>query len=256
MKALRLFLFVFMFTVDIRVIAATVRLPESRSLLQEPAECLRSSESAVSCAVGTREHEKASLEIGDAKIVLDRSTAVVRLHEDEIRLVTGQIWVKAKSAFSVRTEFGLIKVEPGEYWFDRDRDKVRVAVVRGLARLHPRGAADELEVTAGLENWLGRVDGSGEARRGIPVAIDFKAHLERWARLYPGSVKDFQEEAQVFRKVWLSASQLASEIHQALFERKVASLRAAHEKEEEARRRYEARTRELLRMFREKVLGP
>lgn len=257
MKSLRLFLFVFVFTVDVRVLAKTVQLPEARSLLQEPAGCLNTvSTSAESCAVGTRAWEKGTLSLGDSTVVLDRSTAILRLAPNEIRLVSGQIWLKAKSAFEVRTEFGSMKVEPGEYWFDRDREKVRVGVIQGLARLYPRGAKEVLEVTPGLENWLGKVGESGEAQRGIPVAIQFKSHLERWARLYTGSRKDFEEDARAFHEVWLSASEYASEVHKTLFESKVASLRAEHERMEAARRRSEARTRELIRMFREKVFGP
>lgn len=257
MKSLRLFLFVFVFTVDVRVLAKTVQIPEARDLLQEPAGCLKSAPMATeSCAVGTRAWEKGTLSFGDSTVVLDRSTAILLLGANEIRLVSGQIWLKSKSVFEVRTEFGSMKVEPGEYWFDRDRERVRVGVIQGTARLYPRGAQDVLEVTPGLENWLGKVDASGEAQRGIPVVIQFKPHLQRWARLYAGTLKDFEKDVRDFHEVWLAASEYASEIHKALFERKVASLRAEHEKLEAARRRTEARTRELLRMFREKVFGP
>lgn len=256
MRGLRLFLFVFIFTVDVRVLAETVRLPETRSLMQEPSGCLKDvSASIPSCAIGTGAREKATLTFGDSVITLDRSTAILRLAQNEIRLVAGQVWIKSKSTFDVRTEFGTIKVGPGEYWLDRDREKVRVGVIQGAAKLFPRGSEEVLEVTPGLENWLGKVGDKGEARRGIPVVINFKFHIERWARLYSGSLKDFEEEVRAFHEIWLPASQFASELHKTLFERKVTHLRAEHEKAEEAKRRTEARTRELLRMFREKVLG-
>lgn len=253
----RLLLFLFVFTLEVRVRAEVSPASTSGVLLQEPAGCLRELVKAkTSCALGTGRAGKVTLKLDSFEAVFDRRTAVIHQTGGDLRFVSGQIWLKTKIPQKIHTEFGAIDLGPGEFWLDRSAERVRVGVIRGLAKLHPRGSAEVLEVPPGLENWLGTVALNGEARRGLPVSIALKPHFERWARLYPGSFKDFEKEALLFHDGWLEASRYSAEIHKALFERKIASLQAEHEKKEWARRKSEVRTRELIQMFRKKLFEP
>ena len=252
----RLAFFILAFTIEIRVRAETapvnsIRLPLARALLEQPEGCW--SESASTCAIRTNRGEKANLEMAGSKLTLDEKTAIIRLSPNEFRLVSGQVWIKSTESLSVKTEFGAVAVESGEFWIDRNSDRVRVGAIRGTARLAPRGSSEQIEVGSGLENWLGRVVKNGESRRGIPVAIDFRSHLERWARLFSGTRQEFHDDAQAFHEEWKAATAAAAEIHKAVFERKVASLRAEHQRSEAAKRKVEARNDELIEMFRKKV---
>lgn len=250
----RTLVFLAAFTLEIRVKAAEIiHLPNASEVLEEPAGCLMDS---TACAVRTSSGEKYELPLGDTVVHMDRSTAVLRVRSDEIRLVAGTVWIEAKGPFTVRTEFGAARVGSGGFWVTRTEDRMTAAAAVGSdVVLAPRGTTEELVIERGMENWIGRVGRQGHAESGLPRAIPFDEHVRRWARLYPGPQERFEAEVRRFRAQWNDASRKAAELHRALLERKVASLRADHEKRERDLRRIEARNRELREMFRRRVLG-
>jgi len=207
------------------------------------------------CAVRTSSGEKYELAVGDAIVRMDRSTAVLRVKPDEIRLVAGTVWIEAKGPFVVRTEFGAARVGSGEFWVTRTEDRMIAAAVGPDVILAPRGTTEELVIEHGMENWIGHVGRKGSAESGLPRVIPFDEHVRRWARLYPGPQGRLEAEVRRFRAQWNDASRKVAELHRTLLERKVAFLRADHEKRERDLRRIEARNRELREMFRRRVLG-
>lgn len=222
---------------------------------QEPENCWAGQEGV--CGLRTRPAQIAHVFLGESLLALDNKTTLVRTSSGELRLLEGQIWIQAKGRVKVFFEFGAAEVEDGEIWISRDSQSVTVSSVTGVTLLKPRGAKDQtLEVPEGMQNWLGKVNTEGVARHGTPVAIDFKNHLSRWARLFPGDREQFEAAAAEFHESWLAASRNAAEIHKSLFERKVAALRSDHEREEARKRKVELRNRELIEMFRKRVLDP
>lgn len=249
-----LFLFLFVFTIDVRVKAADLSADPSADILQEPGDCLEVIES--SCAVQTGSGDRFELTLSKGKVILDRDTTVIRLNDHEVRLVAGTIWVKpeSKQKLFVRTEFGTASATH-EFWVMKEGDRSVVSATVKETEMIGRGSQETLLVPAGLENWMGRVTKSGRASTGLPSPIQPSPHLARWARLYTGKKAQFEKEVAAFKTTWSQARGEATQIQQALFERKLASLESAANERVKSRQKVEARNRELRDLFRRRVLN-
>jgi hypothetical protein len=245
--------FALTFTLEVRVKAADLEkhaatLPTAYEVQEVPTGCLKDTEL---CAIKTYPSEKFKLKIGSADVVLDSTAALIRLSDHQIEYVSGVVWVKSDKEFSIRTEFGEIFLPEGaQVWLSRDASSVKIAATEGYVSVLPRGGKQKIAVDSGFENTLTKVDSSGVAESAAPMAIDFKNHVERWARLYDGKKVDFEKEVSQFHMVWVEAREKAAHIHQNLYERKVASVKYEQSRLAESRRAEEIKNRELRKSFR------
>lgn len=248
----RVFVFLMAFTLEVRVKAAeVVSLPEAKFPLEEPLHCLK--ESSL-CAVRTREGEKFEVHAGASSVVLDQGSSIIRVSSDEVRLVWGTIWVKAKGAFTVKTEYGDARVADGEFWMTRTAERIVISAVIGEVEISPRGAIEKIMVEPGEENWVSRVDATGVAETGLPKAIPFESHVARWARLYDGGKKSFEKDVEAFHRLWKAAGVRAAKLHSELMSRKIASIEEEKARREARRRRQAAEDRKYQEMLRRRVL--
>jgi hypothetical protein len=247
----RVAVFLAAFTLEVRVKADTLQLPLASERREEPNGCWeKSPSSSSSCAIRTLAGEKLELNLGGSQITLAEATVVVRVSPNEVRLVAGTVWVKAKEAVIVSSEFGSFSAASGEMWVWRETERAYVASVSSTVELRARGAKEVLEVAPGLENWLGRVGPNGQAQTGLPMAIELKSHLLRWAKLYSGPKANFEKEAAAFHDTWVAAADEAAAIHKELFSRQLASMRSAaavHARDQQKVEVYNHELRERLR---------
>lgn len=231
----QLLLFLATFVLEVRVKASTHEEPAAVKqeahapakkvevlVQQEPFECLKTK---AACAIKTREGQSFELEL-DSKtsIVLDHSSALIRISNNEIRLVSGSVWVKAQETFKVKTEFGdLVSSTPGEFWVTRTKERVTAKATEATVQLLPRGSQDRLILDSGLQNYIGSIGLDGKAETGVPLAIPFKDHVIQWARVYRGPKKDFEEKLEAFHGRWKQATVESAEINKALYTRMVSS---------------------------------
>lgn len=233
--------------------SSPVQIGQAEAPLQEPELCVKSDRV---CAVRTESNEKFEWVSGDVTLTLDRSSAILRETPTLARLIDGTLWVRTKSKFTVRTEFGDVKLQgPGEMWVSREGDRIVVSASANDVIMSPRGAKEDVLVETGNQNWLSKVAfKTGEAESGLPTAIPLREHIERWARLYPGKVQEFRIAVRSFHGRWSSAAEKAATLHKVEFERKVASLEQQKALQVEAARKREVEDRKLRDLFRKKVL--
>lgn len=285
-RLLRWFLFLAVFSIEVRVkadvageISASVshvlsRVKDSARIskanvvedltVQEPDQCWVKGVSP--CAIKSSPRSLARIELfGEslsdvrAKLVLREDTTLIRLNASQLRLLKGEVWIRASGELVVDSEFGAFASNStSHFWVSKDPDRFRASVVAGALELRPRsGAVDTREillVTPGLENWIGAVNAeTGVSAYGAPIAIPFKMHLARWARCYDGGREQFVQEATEFAETWRSASVEAARIHQDLHDRKVAQIEKKKASERAAKLKVEAENRRLIELFKQKV---
>lgn len=249
----RLALFFFVFSIEVRVRAESVNLRDAKAPLANPADCIKETKSV--CAVETGEDEKFTLKLENGTVILSSETTLIRTAPNELRLVRGEVWIRSEKApIVVRTEYGEAQ-SAKEYWVERSPDQIRISATGGDVSFTARASSETLLIPQGLENTLGRIGKDGVASIGIPIPIEPSSHLARWARLYPGTKADFEKDVAAFRVNWTKAKPQASEIHQALFDRKVASIESEAKAKAEARRKADERNRILREQFRAKFLS-
>jgi hypothetical protein len=236
--------------VETKRVSEPARLPLALEVTQEPAGCLKAK---TVCAVMTGERERFSLKLQDHLVHLDQSTVLVRYSQDHLALVRGMVWVETHSSshqkiapLSVETEFGTARLrQAGEMWVQKLGRKAYVFASRNEVELMSRGSDETLTLEAGFQNFFTAVDGTGKAQVGVPTAILFHDHVQRWARHFAGGAKEFEKQLRVFHGAWLAATERASELHQQLYQRKVAAYEEEQAKIAEAKRREDARNRAL-----------
>ena len=247
----RFFLFIFVFTIEVRVHALTVTLPNAPHPTQEPKECLLADGV---CAVRTPENAKFKMVVGEASVVLDGNTTIVRNSKSSVTLVTGTIWIKSDAVFSVETEFGSFTTEQGEFWVRRNSEQAWASAVSQEVILKGKGMKTPLRLEPGEENWMGRVAANGEATTGLPRAIVFDEHITRWARLYAGKKADFESDLRAFRKQWSRQLASVAEYNHQLAEQRLKTLEEERAKEAQTKAQEEARSKELRALFRRKTM--
>ncbi len=252
MSVRHLLAFLFVFSADVRVKAAELAaLPNSADVLQEPTDCVMRTSP---CAVKTRAGEKFKLAVGEFTVVLDAQTSVVRLSESGIALLAGTVWVQGEKPFTVRGEFGAVVSHGGEFWVSRDMERMRVAAIGEPVALEPRGSKIALRVDPGEENWMGRVGGDGAAATGVPQAIPLAEHMRRWARLFPGTKRQFEKASREFHRSWGRGLASVAAYHESLAEDRRRALQEEAEKRARLKDRREKRSEELRALYRRKVL--
>jgi hypothetical protein len=244
---IRLFLFLLVFTLEVKVKAEGV-------VLQQPENCLATADA--SCAVQTDSENSLELQLDKGKVVLDRETTVIRVNNHEVRLVSGTLWLRPAphQKLVVKTEYGEARSE-NEFWVSREAGRMTISAILKDVEMLGKGSSEVLVVPSGLENSIGRVTKEGRASVGIPTPIQPAIHLARWARLYKGTKPAFEKEVAAFKATWLEAKGEAVDMHQALYERKLANLENAANEKAKSRQKAEARNRELREHFRRRVFG-
>lgn len=251
MKALHVLAFALAFTIDVRVKAETALLPNSSEVLQDPKGCILQ---ASICAVKTRDHEKYKFAVGASTVVLDANSSVIRLSGNAITLLSGTVWIRGQGPFSVRSEFGVARSEDGEFWVARTSGRMTVSATGGALVLEPRGSKVFLRIDSGEENWIGGISRDGVATTGVPQAIPLAEHLRRWARLFPGTKREFEKESRSFHSSWSRGLASVASYHETLAEERRQAVHAEAEQRAQARAQEEARSKELRALFRRKVL--
>lgn len=231
-----------------------VGLPLVKSPVSEPADCAAHSDQV--CSMQTRAGEKFEIQVGNANVVLDFESTIIRTSQSAITLVNGTVWVKTSGEFTVTTEFGAAHVlGANEFWVHRTNERMIVSAVSESLLLKPRGSLTELRLEPGEENWIGGVGyGAREASSGIPQPILLESHLVRWARLYPGSSKQFHADVSIFKGKWSRGLATIADYHSQLAKNRREALAQESEERAKIKAQREARSQELRSLFRRKVL--
>ena len=106
-----------------------------------------------------------------------------------------------------------------------------------------------LDVPAGFEVWVGRLETNGASQHGLPKQISIADHLIRWAHLEPGEKETQIERANRLKALWKDRAEMGAELYTQVIDRQLASEQEVLRKEQqrkEALRRQRAAERQLL----------
>ncbi|WP_413581468.1 hypothetical protein [Bdellovibrio sp. HCB288] len=236
-KFFQIFMFLLAFQVEVRVRA-------SADTLQEPAACLKSSESCALHVVGPAFH----LKQGNLKIHAGEKSTLVRLSQEKWRLVKGVLWVESAPGVQVETPFMTAKSSHGQYWIIERGEK---QIVRNIdAELHVvLRDGKKLEVPGGFEFWVSGINSKGKNEFGMIQTVDLKDHLLQWNQLFVGTKEQFKSEVSHLRGNWADLSERGASLYEKIALRQLASVEEARRIEEEKKREAQAerqKTRELM----------
>jgi hypothetical protein len=248
MNMTRFVLIVLVFFVDVQV-KAGLSYQKMSEPIQEPLRCLSQN---VVCVISTFEKSKYSLTLGAAEVVLGGRTTIIRNDADQITLISGEIWVRSNGPIKIGSEFGTFELNRSSGWVIKEGGRMLVRTSEGAGVLTPRGGT-ELGVPAGFEMWVSAVDSSGVAQTSVPTAIDFRDHMRRWAKLFPGTRLEFKKEVTAFRDTWFESVEKASTFHFETVQRGIASEQDARRRQDQVLEKIKRENQRLRKLFRKKL---
>lgn len=196
-----------------------ITLPTANEVTTLPKGCLIEN---IPCSIMTPKKKKYEIFLGKTRIGLDEQTVVLRESTSEITLISGRIWVKIDGFTRIKSEYGHVEAQAGEFWVESKKNRTVFSNIFGELNLIPKGSSSPLKLYAGFENWLGPVDKHAQATSGIPMLISIEDHVYRWARLFPGKKTEFRKVVEEYFKEWQGHIEEASLKQEALVKRYIA----------------------------------
>lgn len=235
-RQLQIFVFILASVLEVQVKADMVTLPEARVPMEVPTNCLL--ESSI-CSIKTNAKQKYTFEVGEQKVVLLDSTVFMRTTATSGSLISGTVYLNPSSAFVIETPYGSLKSEGAEYFVIQSQNEFIVEVLSGKVVLSPLGHSSSVDVNAGYQNRIGRVNKHGQAYVGIPGPLSFQQTVKRLAKIHSGDKKVFGSRVQELHKTYQDAVYESSLIHKELVRRELASQEEKQRQAEIQRKNWE-----------------
>lgn len=235
-KLVHIFLFVAAFQMEVRVRAAG-------DILEQPASCFKTPET---CAVqvlspGFHVQDK------NKKIHAAAGSTVMRLAEEQWRLIKGTLWVE-KGTLQVQTPYADLQARKGQYWVLSKEDRIWVRNMDADLILTLRDGKT-LQLPEGFEVWVAGLDSQGRTDHGMIQPLNIKEHLPLWSSLYVGSKENFRKEVLGFKKYWGDLTAKSAAIYRDIVVREIAATEAAQKAVELKKQRQAEETRRIRELY-------
>lgn len=268
----RIFLFVFVFTVEVRIHAESppvrdkVKMDQARSIsskvtknikvgdqfehvLQEPHNCILK---ASKCAVFNKANSFI-LKVGESLVGLGSGASVYRISNNEVILMAGKIWVRAAEKFTVYATHGLYKWEKGEALFEKSSERVIGTGISADLLMLPRGHNEAYELPIGFTNWMTPVALNGKAGVGIPQTTNLTWVVETWSGIYQGRAETLKKELEEYKAKWQLAIDVTAPWHKEMIDRRIAQVEAWRARQARLKALREAENARLRKLFRNRT---
>lgn len=235
---LKILVIIFASTFDLRVRAARI---------EEPRNCLKEN---VHCAVYSPRNSEL-FKMQDNEVRMAPGSSVVKKTPDVLRVVRGDVLIKAKSGLTIEGLYGQVRVKNGDVLVEAGNEMMRITNLTGEVRYRPRGHGSDLELPKGLMNELGRVGTNGEAISGYPRSMSLKPLMDVWAKCFKKSeFKILQSDFENFLTHWRVGLDFVGPWYSETVTREIAEHEAELARQKrlrEAREREEQYYREMFR---------
>ncbi len=229
-----------------------ITLSNAEKVAQNPAACLDRKDL---CSFKTSKDEKFKFKFGENQIILDENTALIRMNEKQLVLVSGQIWVKATDEVVVQTEYGTATASNASFLARNFDKKMDIKAIDGELILKPKMSLGEIKLEAGEQNWLGPIDKNRVATSGVPLPIRPSELVVSWSRLYTGTKTQFESDFKNFFVLWSGASERLAKLHKEITQRQIANIENEIERKKKIKADRDREDRRIKDWFRKRSLS-
>lgn len=214
-KVFNVLLFILAFQVEVRVRASAAEI------LEQPSACFKTPETCAIQVLSPGFHVVDK----NKKLHAAAGATVMRLSDDQWRLIKGNLWVE-KGTLQVQTPYADLQAKRGQYWVLTQNDRIVVRNMDSDLVVTLRDGKT-VQVPEGFEFWVAGVDSDGKTDYGMIRPIDMKAHLPLWNSLYTGDKESFKKQVQGYREFWGDLTAKSSAIYKEIINREIAADDAA-----------------------------
>lgn len=251
MKLLSVLMFIFAFTIEVRVRASNVE-SETPKIVETPDHCVESYDYCVIKNLNQKYSYK-----GDSYVLsMSPESIVIRQKPKEISFVKGQLFIRADTKVTFETPYGQIEVEKdSQVLLEKFTDKFVVQTIFGKVFLKPLGGKKSILVMEGHENFISQVDDSLKAQVGIPKPIMIEPLLKTWAYHADLNKQKFLEEVDSFKTVHEKAVHELSILNEQIASREIASAKAEKLAAEERARKAKEHKEKMQKTYYNRLLN-
>ena len=201
MRPAHWFVFVFFFSLDIRVKA-------TNDIRERPLGCLTNLNI---CALQTKQSTFHFKKSGN-EFHLGPSSLILRHSLTQLEFISGTLWLQNSESTQVKTVFGDIAATAGPFWVLGNKDKIWIRNINSKVSLHLRDGR-KMEIPIGFQVWMQGLDEKGQSAVGIPEMIPVEQHIRVWSHLFPGTKEEFRKEVTHVKWTWGSLPERAAQLY-------------------------------------------
>jgi hypothetical protein len=241
LKLIRLFLFVSLSFIQVRVKAELVTVPKN---------CLKN---LLTCSISSGS-DAAALSFGAGEIRLLKDSKITRLNAHRIKILKGQVMVRATGrAIHVDTLFSRIEIKEGLAIIDANDERILAHNLTAQVSFLPLGSREKIVLPAGLLNEFGPVQTSGVAKTQYPRSMPLTGFVEKWARFFVRSeLEIFKSDFETFLPKWRESLALVGPWYLETINRQLADQREEEDRLKRLREQREKEENYYREMFRRK----
>ncbi len=187
-----------------------------------------------------------TIERSGLQMHLSDQSSLSFLSQNEVQLLSGQIWVRKSQNLNLRLS-ALLKMKlSGEWFFERAADATILARnLQGDVRFESSKVFENEALPVGFQNWFGGLDATGQISRGLIRPIEMAAFLKEWLPLSGFSRAEMQSQIGEYRELWKEGPEISAQFYGQVVSRRLA---AVEEKERKQQERAEALRQERLKI--------
>lgn len=236
----QLFIFLFFFTIEVRVKADTP--------IQRPAACWKRSQ--IDCAVSASREENLTLKMNQTSLFMPPNSIVLR-SKTEFYLIKGTIMFQSHNPIKIHTPYGLVQANTGDFWIRKSDNSYEIFNLSSQVKV-TLNDLKQVEIPKGFSIWIGGLDHNKVSAYGAPKIITLLDII---------SVKKLQyndptllvKEVIKLKEQLSSFNDAGSDLYQKVTERHIAMAEERRQQQQADQRRKLEQKLKLKNLYYEKV---
>lgn len=239
---IRLFLFMFCFTIEVHVRAETESL-----LIEIPENCRTTKGTCALKAVGGTQN----ITISGIRIEMAKGASVI-VSESQMSYLTGDVMLFAEKQIALKTKYAEVLIGPGQLLLTTHNQNEKLYPIQGDIQIKPLGQAQWTQGLLGAQYVISAVSEKGYAEMDFPESAPFAMVATKWSQISSLSKSEFLKNVKNYKQSVGKASAYIAHQFQLISERQIASHKEYLKRKAEEKKKQEAENKILRDMFREK----
>lgn len=182
--------------------------------------------------------------------ILQGQKAAIENHQ----LLAGTHWVRKTSRFNLKTPYGEIHSESGDFFVNYEKNKVFVVNHLGKLSIKLKDGTS-IDLPPGFEVWISEIQENRKNQVGFIHPVDMKDHAIALGQVWNQDSESLKKEMLRFQSRWGDRTGLAANYYKGLALRKIASTEQAENRIEQAKKREIIRREANRKLLFERAFG-
>lgn len=142
------------------------------------------------------------------------------------QLLAGANWIRKTDRYNLKTPYGEIFSERGDFFVNYEKNKVFIVNHLGKLKINLKDGS-RIELPPGFEIWISEIQANRKNLVGFLQPVDMRDHAPALGKLWNSDSNSLKEEMLKFQSRWGDRTSQAANYYKSLAQRKIASVENA-----------------------------